>query len=86
MFDTLGRTLLKQHCARLFHVARLAWNSTERKRGELEDKLADEVTEWCMWHYATGMSHLSDEGCGLLLSSSRVRNLFHYRAAVLKQQ
>lgn len=25
----------------------------ERKRGSLEDKLIDEVAEWCLWNYAT---------------------------------
>lgn len=25
----------------------------ERKRGPLEDKLIDEVAEWCLWNYAT---------------------------------
>ncbi|KAI0702460.1 hypothetical protein BC835DRAFT_1411015 [Cytidiella melzeri] len=39
--------------ARLYHAARLRWNSVERRRGVLENKLIDEVTEWCMWHYAT---------------------------------
>ncbi|KAI0094570.1 armadillo-type protein [Irpex rosettiformis] len=39
--------------ARLYHAARLRWNSVERRRGTLENELIDEVTEWCMWHYAT---------------------------------
>jgi proteasome activator subunit 4 len=37
----------------LYHAARLRWNSVERKRGPLEDQLIDEVTQWCLWHYAT---------------------------------
>ncbi|KAH9921997.1 uncharacterized protein BXZ73DRAFT_91690 [Epithele typhae] len=42
--------------ARLYHAARLRWNSIERRRGMLEDSLIDDVTQWSMWHYATGMS------------------------------
>ena len=50
---------------RLFHVSRMTWNSLERKRGDLQDQLIDEVTEWCMWHYATGMFCHYCEGCEL---------------------
>ncbi|OCH96655.1 hypothetical protein OBBRIDRAFT_787227 [Obba rivulosa] len=39
--------------ARFYHSARLRWNSIERRRGELEDLLIDDITEWSMWHYAT---------------------------------
>ncbi|KAI0828367.1 hypothetical protein BC628DRAFT_1417934 [Trametes gibbosa] len=39
--------------ARLYHAARLRWNSIERRRGPLEDLLVDDVTEWSMWNYAT---------------------------------
>ncbi|KAI0768547.1 hypothetical protein BD413DRAFT_614418 [Trametes elegans] len=39
--------------ARLYHAARLRWNSIERKRGRLEDLLIDDVTQWSMWNYAT---------------------------------
>ncbi|KAH8100502.1 hypothetical protein BXZ70DRAFT_1022407 [Cristinia sonorae] len=39
--------------ARLYHAARLHWNSVDRRRGPLEDQLIDDVTEWCLWHYAT---------------------------------
>ncbi|KAL4243081.1 BLM10 family protein [Abortiporus biennis] len=39
--------------ARLYHSARLHWNSLERRRGCLENALIDDVTEWCLWHYAT---------------------------------
>ncbi|KAI0343952.1 hypothetical protein BDW22DRAFT_1355187 [Trametopsis cervina] len=39
--------------ARLYHAARLRWNSVERRRGTLENNIIKEVTEWCMWHYAT---------------------------------
>ncbi|KAI9066676.1 hypothetical protein FKP32DRAFT_1589371 [Trametes sanguinea] len=39
--------------ARLYHAARLRWNSIERKRGPLEDLLVDDVTQWSMWNYAT---------------------------------
>lgn len=39
--------------ARLYHAARLRWNTVERRRGPLEDKLIDEVAQWCLWQYAT---------------------------------
>ncbi|KZT06355.1 uncharacterized protein LAESUDRAFT_653878 [Laetiporus sulphureus 93-53] len=39
--------------ARFYHSARLRWNSIERRRGPLEDKLIDDITEWAMWHYVT---------------------------------
>ncbi|EMD41658.1 hypothetical protein CERSUDRAFT_110231 [Gelatoporia subvermispora B] len=39
--------------ARFYHSARLRWNSIERRRGELEDSLVDDITGWAMWHYAT---------------------------------
>ncbi|KAI0639143.1 hypothetical protein C8Q77DRAFT_1152142 [Trametes polyzona] len=39
--------------ARLYHAARLRWNSIERRRGPLEDLLVDDVTQWSMWNYAT---------------------------------
>ncbi|CAL1696420.1 unnamed protein product [Somion occarium] len=39
--------------ARLYHAARLHWNSVERRRGPLEDQLIDDVTEWSLWHYST---------------------------------
>ncbi|KAA1468544.1 hypothetical protein DENSPDRAFT_833875 [Dentipellis sp. KUC8613] len=39
--------------ARLYHAARLRWNSIERRRGPLEDNLVDDVAEWSMWQYAT---------------------------------
>ncbi|KAF7437108.1 hypothetical protein PC9H_003942 [Pleurotus ostreatus] len=39
--------------ARYYNSSRLRWNSIERARGALEDKLIDDVVEWCMWHYAT---------------------------------
>ncbi|TFK57485.1 hypothetical protein OE88DRAFT_1651225 [Heliocybe sulcata] len=38
--------------ARLYHSARLRWNSIERRRGPLEDALIDDVLQWAMWHYA----------------------------------
>ncbi|KAI0274846.1 hypothetical protein BC834DRAFT_814888 [Gloeopeniophorella convolvens] len=52
--------------ARLYHAARLRWNSIERKRTESEDQLVDDVTEWSLWHYATGQSSQSllDSLCG----------------------
>lgn len=40
------------HMFRLYHSARLHWNSLERARGEIEDALIDDTTEWAMWHYA----------------------------------
>ncbi|KAI0336090.1 hypothetical protein GY45DRAFT_1316150 [Cubamyces sp. BRFM 1775] len=39
--------------ARLYHAARLRWNSIERRRGSLENLLVDDVTQWSMWNYAT---------------------------------
>ncbi|KAI0724287.1 hypothetical protein C8T65DRAFT_714470 [Cerioporus squamosus] len=39
--------------ARLYHAARLRWNSIERRRGPLEDSLVDDVTQWSMWNYRT---------------------------------
>ena len=41
---------------RLYHAARLRWNSIERRRGPLEDALVDDITQWSMWNYATGKS------------------------------
>ncbi|KAI0067819.1 hypothetical protein BV25DRAFT_1794335 [Artomyces pyxidatus] len=40
--------------ARLYHAARLRWNSIERRRGSEEDLLIDDVAQWCLWQYATG--------------------------------
>lgn len=37
---------------RFYHSARLRWNSIERFRGPLEDKLIDDVVEWSVWQYA----------------------------------
>ncbi|KAF5374850.1 hypothetical protein D9758_000077 [Tetrapyrgos nigripes] len=37
--------------ARFYHSARLRWNSLDRIRGPLEDKIIDEVASWSMWHY-----------------------------------
>jgi len=37
--------------ARLYHSARLRWNSIERRRGEMEDILIDDLSEWSLWHY-----------------------------------
>jgi hypothetical protein len=42
---------------RLYHAARLRWNSIERKRTLADDQLIDDVTEWALWHYATGEYH-----------------------------
>ncbi|CCM01642.1 uncharacterized protein FIBRA_03703 [Fibroporia radiculosa] len=36
---------------KFYHSARLRWNSIERRRTALEDKLIDDLTEWAMWHY-----------------------------------
>ncbi|KAF8807238.1 hypothetical protein BYT27DRAFT_7232792 [Phlegmacium glaucopus] len=38
--------------ARYYNAARLRWNCIERKRGEIEDQLIDDLVEWSMWHYA----------------------------------
>jgi hypothetical protein len=35
-----------------YNAARLRWNCIERKRGEIEDQLIDDLVEWSMWHYA----------------------------------
>ncbi len=40
---------------RLYHAARLRWNSIERRRTPDDDKLIDDVSEWALWHYATGV-------------------------------
>ncbi|KAI0076264.1 hypothetical protein K474DRAFT_1757648 [Panus rudis PR-1116 ss-1] len=53
--------------ARLYHAARLHWNSVERKRGPLENQLIDDVTEWCLWNYAT--THRPDRTSQSLLQS-----------------
>ncbi|KAM6497955.1 hypothetical protein JOM56_005903 [Amanita muscaria] len=37
--------------ARLYHSARLHWNSIERRRGALEGDLIDDVVEWSLWQY-----------------------------------
>jgi hypothetical protein len=37
---------------RYYNAARLRWNCIERKRGEIEDQLIDDLVEWSMWHYA----------------------------------
>lgn len=42
---------------RLYHAARLRWNSIERRRTPADDQLIDDVTEWALWHYATGECH-----------------------------
>jgi hypothetical protein len=39
---------------RLYHAARLRWNSIERRRTPADDQLIDDVTEWALWQYATG--------------------------------
>ncbi|KAF9568562.1 hypothetical protein CPC08DRAFT_679680 [Agrocybe pediades] len=54
--------------ARYYNAARLHWNSIERKRGPIEDKLIDDLVEWSMWHYPVirqaSQSHL-EALCGL---------------------
>ncbi|KAI0050704.1 hypothetical protein FA95DRAFT_1581074 [Auriscalpium vulgare] len=45
--------------ARLYHAARLRWNSIERKRTPADDLLVDDVAEWALWNYATGEAMLS---------------------------
>ncbi len=42
---------------RLYHAARLRWNTIERRRTLADDQLIDDVTEWALWHYATGECH-----------------------------
>ena len=37
---------------RYYNAARLRWNCIERKRGEIEDQLIDDLVEWSIWHYA----------------------------------
>src|ERR1700677_2226358 len=34
---------------RLYHAARLRWNSIERRRTPDDDKLIDDVAEWALW-------------------------------------
>jgi len=58
---------------RLYHAARLRWNSIERRRTPAEDQLVDDVTEWALWHYATGECHKWDFECILTIISARVR-------------
>jgi proteasome activator subunit 4 len=40
--------------ARMYHSARLRWNSIDRRRTETEEQLVDDLVEWSLWHYATG--------------------------------
>ena len=40
--------------ARYYHSARLRWSAIDRRRGELEDVLIDDLAEWSMWHYPSG--------------------------------
>jgi hypothetical protein len=42
---------------RLYHSARLRWNSIERRRTPADDQLIDDVAEWALWNYATGERH-----------------------------
>jgi len=39
--------------ARYYNAARMRWNSLERIRGPVEDKLIDDLVEWSTWHYPT---------------------------------
>ena len=48
----LKRSSLITFFFRMYHSARLRWNSIERRRGDKEDKLIDNLIEWSMWHYA----------------------------------
>ncbi|KAF9472467.1 hypothetical protein BDN70DRAFT_886944 [Pholiota conissans] len=54
--------------ARFYNAARLHWNSIERKRGPVEDKLIDDLVEWSIWHYPiirqSSQSHL-ESICGV---------------------
>ncbi|KAI9462361.1 hypothetical protein BJY52DRAFT_1221991 [Lactarius psammicola] len=43
--------------ARLYHAARLRWNSIERRRTPDDDKLIDDVAEWALWNYATDLAY-----------------------------
>ncbi|KAJ7042558.1 hypothetical protein C8F04DRAFT_1076309 [Mycena alexandri] len=43
--------------ARFYHSARLRWNSIERLRGPLEDRLIDDLVDWSLWNYATIRSY-----------------------------
>jgi proteasome activator subunit 4 len=47
--------------ARLYHSARLRYNSVDRRRTELEEQLVDDLLDWSLWHYATGMSPVTDQ-------------------------
>ncbi|KAI0308000.1 hypothetical protein B0F90DRAFT_1813347 [Multifurca ochricompacta] len=53
--------------SRLYHAARLRWNSIERRRTPTDDQLIDDVAEWALWHYATvreSSQSLLDSLCG----------------------
>jgi proteasome activator subunit 4 len=49
--------------ARLYHSARLRWNSIDRRRTPLEEQLVDDLVEWSMWHYATGSCFMATLDC-----------------------
>ena len=71
---------------RLYHAARLRWNSIERRRGPLEDSLIDDVTQWSMWNYATGKFDLFALSLCMLtiLLSQRVSAVFRRRTFCIK--
>ena len=39
---------------RLYHAARLRWNSIDRYRGAIHDILIDELVEWAVYPYSSG--------------------------------
>lgn len=61
LYDAHGEHRIRSRLAisyvppkRLYHAARLRWNSIERKRTLADDQLIDDVAEWALWQYATG--------------------------------
>ncbi len=46
--------VIDEDLIRYYHAARMKWNALERKRGELEDQLIDDLARWSTWSYATG--------------------------------
>ena len=43
----------------------------ERRRGDLEDLLIDDVTEWCLYNYATGKSDVYIRAAKLKVAHSQ---------------
>jgi len=54
--------LLIGYIISFYHSARLRWNSIERLRGPLEDRLIDDLVEWSMWQYAVIREYVNYDG------------------------